>query len=45
LDNGVRSCSDVEKLQEICDGLTAEKIDTFFRKWLRRIDTDAGAAV
>lgn len=37
LDNGVRSCSDVEKLQEICDGLTAEKIDAFFRKWLRRL--------
>jgi hypothetical protein len=37
LDNGVRSCSKVEKLQEICDGLTAEKIDTFFRKWLRRL--------
>jgi DNA-binding HxlR family transcriptional regulator len=37
LDNGVRSCSDVEKLQKICDGLTAEKIDTFFRKWLRRL--------
>ena len=37
LDNGVRSCSEVEKLQQICDGLTAEKIDTFFRKWLRRL--------
>jgi hypothetical protein len=37
LDNGVRSRSDVEKLQEICDQLTAEKIDTFLRKWLRRL--------
>src|SRR5213594_1758392 len=37
LDNGVRSCADVEKLQKICDGLTSEKIDTFFRKWLRRL--------
>jgi DNA-binding HxlR family transcriptional regulator len=37
LDNGVRSCAAVEKLQNICDGLTSEKIDSFFRKWLRRL--------
>jgi DNA-binding HxlR family transcriptional regulator len=35
LDNGVRSCSDVGKLQKICEDLSSEKIDAFFRKWLR----------
>src|SRR5215831_2725494 len=35
LDNGVRSCSDVGKLKKICDDLSSEKIDAFFRKWLR----------
>jgi len=37
LDNGVQSCRDIGKLQAICDGLTAEKIDIFCRKWLRRL--------
>ena len=35
LDNGVQSCEEVQKLQQICDGLSAEKIDAFCRKWLR----------
>ena len=35
LDNGVLSCADPERLQQICDGLSAEKIDGFLRKWLR----------
>jgi hypothetical protein len=35
LDNGVRSCSDVGKLKKICEDLSSEKIDAFFRKWLR----------
>jgi hypothetical protein len=35
LDNGVLSCDDPEKLQAICDGLSAEKIDALLRKWLR----------
>jgi len=35
LDNGVLSCADPERLQKICDGLSAEKIDGFLRKWLR----------
>ena len=35
LDNGVQSCGDVKALQKICDGLSAEKIDAFCRKWLR----------
>jgi hypothetical protein len=35
LDNGVQSCRDIKALQRICEGLSAEKIDTFCRKWLR----------
>ena len=35
LDNGVLSCAAPEQLQQICDGLSAEKIDGFLRKWLR----------
>jgi hypothetical protein len=35
LDNGVLSCADPERLQKICDGLSAEKIDGLLRKWLR----------
>jgi hypothetical protein len=37
LDNGVLSCEDPEVLQQICDELSPEKIDAFFRKWLRRL--------
>ena len=35
LDNGVLSCDDPQRLQAICDGLSAEKIDALLRKWLR----------
>jgi hypothetical protein len=35
LDNGILSCADPARLQQICDGLSAEKIDGFLRKWLR----------
>jgi hypothetical protein len=35
LDNGVLSCDDPKRLQTICDGLSAEKIDALLRKWLR----------
>jgi len=35
LDNGVLNCADPERLQKICNGLSAEKIDGFLRKWLR----------
>jgi hypothetical protein len=35
LDNGILSCADPRRLQRICDGLSAEKIDGFLRKWLR----------
>jgi hypothetical protein len=44
LDNGVQSCSDAEKLQAICDRLSAEKIETFARKWLRRLPHPFSAA-
>jgi hypothetical protein len=37
LDNGVLSCADPERLQQICDGLSAEKIEALLRKWLRRL--------
>jgi hypothetical protein len=35
LDNGVLECEDPKRLQAICDGLSAEKIDALLRKWLR----------
>src|ERR1700674_1985820 len=35
LDNGIRSCTEPIRLQQICDGLSAEKIDGLLRKWLR----------
>jgi hypothetical protein len=34
LDNGFLSCADPKRLQEICAGLSAEKIDALLRKWL-----------
>ena len=37
LDNGFASCEDLATLQELCDGLTAERIDAFVRKWLARL--------
>ena len=37
LDNGVLECDDPKRLQAICDGLSAEKIDALLRKWLRRL--------
>jgi hypothetical protein len=37
LDNGVRTCADPKRLQELCDGLTAAKIDKLLRKWLGRL--------
>jgi hypothetical protein len=35
LDNGVLWCADPRRLQRICDGLSAEKIDRLARKWFR----------
>jgi len=37
LDNGILSCADPARLQEICDGLDAPTIDGLLRKWLARI--------
>lgn len=35
LDNGLLSCEEPRRAQKICDGLSAETIDRFFRKWLK----------
>jgi hypothetical protein len=35
LDNGILKCTDPKRLQAICDGLSAAKIDALLRKWLR----------
>ena len=37
LDNGVLSCADPKRLQQICDGLSAAKIDALMRKWLAKL--------
>ena len=37
LDNGVLSCANPQRLQELCDGLSAEKIDALLRKWLGKL--------
>jgi hypothetical protein len=37
LDNGILCCQHPQRLQAICDGLSAEKIDALLRKWLRRL--------
>jgi hypothetical protein len=37
LDNGIRACADPQRLQHICDSLSAAKIDALLRKWLRRL--------
>jgi hypothetical protein len=37
LDNGILSCADPRRLQQLCDGLSAPKIDALLRKWLARL--------
>jgi hypothetical protein len=37
LDNGVLTCADPQRLQELCDGLSAATIDRLLRKWLARL--------
>ena len=37
LDNGILSCADPRRLQALCDGLSAAKIEAFAHKWLRRL--------
>jgi hypothetical protein len=44
LDNGILSCAHPQRMQEIAAGLTAEKIDAFFRKWLGRLPHPYSAA-
>src|SRR5580698_969196 len=44
LDNGVLECDDAKRLQAICDGLSAEKIDALLRKWLRLLPHPFSAA-
>src|SRR6202158_5463829 len=49
LDNGILKCADAKRLQAICNGLSAARIDALLRKWLRllphpftRADSKAG---
>ena len=44
LDNGLLSCADLKAAQRMCAGLSAEKIDRFFRKWLARVPHPFSAA-
>src|SRR3954447_1869068 len=37
LDNGILSCADPARLQALCDGLSAEKIEGLLRKWLAKL--------
>ena len=37
LDNGILSCADPQRLQQICDSLSAVKIDALLRKWLGKL--------
>jgi hypothetical protein len=37
LDNGILSCANPRRLQQLCDGLSPAKIDALLRKWLRRL--------
>lgn len=37
LDNGVLTCANPKRLQQLCDELSASKIDKLLRKWLARL--------
>jgi hypothetical protein len=37
LDNGLLSCGDMARAQRLSQGLTAQKIEAMFRKWLARL--------
>jgi hypothetical protein len=37
LDNGILSCADPKRLQQIAEGLSAAKIDALLRKWLAKL--------
>jgi hypothetical protein len=44
LDNGVLTCANPKRLQQLCDGLSAAKIDKLLRKWLARLPHPFNAA-
>ena len=44
LDNGVLTCANPKRLQQLCDGLSAAKIDKLLRKWLARLPHPFSAA-
>jgi hypothetical protein len=44
LDNGLLSCADLKAAQRLAEGLSTEKIDRFFRKWLARLPHPFSAA-
>ena len=37
LDNGILSCADPERMQQLAESLTAGRIDGLLRKWLARL--------
>ena len=37
LDNGVLSCANPKRLQQLCDGLSGAKIEALLSKWLARL--------
>ena len=37
LDNGVLSCADPKRMQQVADGLSAQTIDALLRKWLAKL--------
>ncbi len=37
LDNGILSCADPKRLQQLCNGLSAAKIEALLRKWLAKL--------
>jgi hypothetical protein len=37
LDNGILTCANPRRLQQLCDDLSDHKIDALLRKWLRRL--------
>jgi hypothetical protein len=37
LDNGILSCANPQRLQQLCDGLSGAKIAALLRKWLARL--------
>src|ERR1700730_9259284 len=37
LDNGILTCANPQRLQQLCDDLSGDKIDALLRKWLKRL--------